>query len=335
MIYRSVAGVLTGAILAMPVAASAADSVTIKFLTAWDNRADQVPFIAHRYGKMVEKATNGRIKFKFSGPEVVKSRQQFQPTSRGVFDMNLSVAPYYVGTTGVLMGFFALHADTEDWRKKGYWKVGDEEMQRFNQKMIAHLVGGSSDNIFHLMLKKPLEKGPTPLKGRKIRANGFYTPIVKPLGGSMVNLNGPDIYSALQKGVVEGAAWPVMGAINFKWYEVAGYMMRPRFGVSPYTVTMNMDRWKKFSKADQELLLKLGRELEQTSPAIFDKRTEEEIAQLKEKGVKETWLDKDVFAKLNAGFKKGVWNFAEGFNKKSKARVQAFRAMAQKNGDAE
>ena len=98
---------------------------------------------------------------------------------------------------------------------------------------------------------------------------------------------------------------------------------------------MNMDRWKKFSKADQELLLKLGRELEQTSPAIFDKRTEEEIAQLKQKGVKETWLDKDTFAKLNAGFKKGVWNFAEGFNKKSKARVQAFRAMARKNGDAE
>ena len=335
MHHRSIVSLVAGAVLATPVAAFAADSVTLKFLTAWDKRQEATPFIAYKYGEMVEKATNGRIKFKFSGPEVVKSRQQFQPTSRGVFDMNLSVAPYYVGTTGVLMGFFALQADTEDWRKKGYWDVGDKEMARFNQKMVAHVVGGSSDNIFHIMLKRPLEKGEQPLKGRKIRANGFYTPIVKPLGGSMVNLNGPDIYSALQKGVVEGAAWPVMGAINFKWYEVATYMMRPRFGVSPYTVTMNMDRWKKFSKADRELMLKLGRDLEKAVPAVFDKRTEEEIAALKAKGVKETWLDKDVFAKLNAGFRKGVWNFAEGFNKKSKARVQAFREMARKNGDAQ
>ena len=77
--------------------------MTLKYLTAWDNRVQGTPKIAYKFGDMVKAATNGRITMKFSGPEVIKSRQQFQPVSRGVFDMNLSVAPYYVGTTGVPM----------------------------------------------------------------------------------------------------------------------------------------------------------------------------------------------------------------------------------------
>ena len=318
----------------LPGGATAADKITIKYLTAWDNRVQGTPKIAYRFGKMMEKETNGRITFKFSGPEVIKSRQQFQPTSRGVFDMNLSVAPYYVGTTGVHMAGFALHADTEDWRKKGYWDYFDKEMNRFNMKMISHVMGATGPDAFHVLLKNPLDKGPQPLKGRKIRANGFYKPVIEPLGGSMVNLNGGEIYAALQKGVVEGAAWPVQGAIDFKWYEQAKYMMRPRFGVSPYTVTMNMDRFKKLSKADQELFLSLGRKLEQMAPADFQAATEKEVELLKEKGVKETHLDPEVYKKMNAGFIKGVWNFAINFNKKSKPRVQKLYEMARDKGDA-
>jgi len=319
--------------MALPTAA-VAQKITLKYLTAWDKRYLGTPMVAYKYGDMVKEATNGRISMKFSGPEVIKSRQQFQPTSTGVFDMNLSTASYYVGTTGVPMAAFALHADTEDWRKKGYWDYIDKEMGRFNQKMISHVVGGTGTDAFHIMLKQPLSKGSLPLKGRKIRANGFYKPIVMPLGGSMVNLNGGEIYSALQKGVVEGAAWPVQGAIDFKWYEQAKYMMRPRFGISVFTVTMNMDRFKKFSKADQALLLKLGRDLEKGQPAAFQASTEKEIGALKEKGVKETHLEPEVYKKLSAGFTKGVWNFAINFNKKSMPRVKKLYEMARENGDA-
>ena len=319
--------------MALPTAA-VAQKVTLKYLTAWDKRYHGTPLVAYKYGDMVKEATNGRISMKFSGPEVIKSKQQFQPTSRGVFDMNLSVAPYYVGTTGVPMAGFALHPDTEDWRKKGYWDYFDKEMNRFNQKMIGHIVGGTGADTFHVMLKRPLDKGAMPLKGRKIRANGFYKPVIIPLGGSMVNLNGGEIYAALQKGVVEGAAWPVSGAIDFKWYEQAKYMMRPRFGISVYTVTMNMDRFKKFSKADQALFLKLGHDLEKEAPPIFQAATEKEIVLLKEKGVKETHLDPEVYKMMNAGFTKGVWNFAINFNKKSKPRVQKLYEMAKANGDA-
>jgi len=107
-----------------------------------------------------------------------------------VFDLNLSVARYYLRTTGVPMAAFALLADSEDWRKKGYWQYFDDEFQSYNQKIISHVIGGRGADVFHVLLKRPIEKSDQPLKGRKIRANGFYKPIIEPLGGSMVNLHG-------------------------------------------------------------------------------------------------------------------------------------------------
>ena len=62
--------------------------------------------------------------------------------------------------------------------------------------------------------------------------------------------------------------------------------------------------------------------------------TEDEIVELKKRGVKETHLDPEVYKKMNAGFIKGVWNFAINFNKKSKPRVQKLYEMAKANGDA-
>lgn len=318
--------------LILPTAASA-QNITLKYLTAWDKRYIGTPLIAYDYGKMVEKASNGRIEFQFSGPEVIKSKQQFQPTASGVFDLNLSVAPYYFGTTGVPMAFFAMPPSTETWRKKGYWQFSDKEMQRFGLKMISHVLGGTT-SMFHVMLKEPLADTIKPLAGKKIRANAFYGPIVKPLGGSMVNLNGGQIYSALQRGVVDGAAWPVVGAVNFKWYEVAKYMMRPRFSVSPYTVTMNLKKFNKMSKEDQKLLLDAGRKLEQKVPALFDAATDEEIAKLKKLGVKETTLAPAVGKNMIDGFVKGIWNLAMAGNKKTAGRVMELYELAKSQGDA-
>ena len=95
MKLRKVAIAAAALAVALPTAA-VAKKMTLKYLTAWDNRVQGTPKIAYKFGDMVKAATKGRITMKFSGPEVIKSRQQFQPVSRGVFDMNLSVAPYYV-----------------------------------------------------------------------------------------------------------------------------------------------------------------------------------------------------------------------------------------------
>ena len=38
---------------------------------------------------------------------------------------------------------------------------------------------------------------------------------------------------------------------RFKWYETAGYMMRPRFGDVTHLILMNLGAWNSLSSAQQ------------------------------------------------------------------------------------
>ena len=62
---------------------------------------------------------------------------------------------------------------------------------------------------------------------------------------------------------------------------------------------------------------------------------EEEIAQLKRLGVKETWLDKKKFAELARARRNGMWALAARFNKKSAPYIEELHALARKHGLAE
>ena len=46
----------------------------------------------------------------------------------------------------------------------------------------------------------------------------------------MVNLQVGEVYSAMQKGTIDGAFGPITGSMDYKWHEVGKYSMRPNFG---------------------------------------------------------------------------------------------------------
>jgi TRAP-type mannitol/chloroaromatic compound transport system substrate-binding protein len=328
------AAALAATVLLVPALAAAQSPVSMKLLSGWDDRFDGTQIIAKKFIDNVEKASNGRIKIAMSGPEVVPPNQQFEPTSRGVFDLNYSTPVYYLGTTGVLFAFFAMPTNAKMWRDKGYWEFADQEMKRFNQKLIALVSGSTQQNFYQIMLKKPLGEGENPLSGRKVRGNKYYEPIVVPLGGSLVNLPGGEIYSALEKGVVDGAAWPVAGQERMRFHEVAKFMMRPRFGTSPFSIAMNLDKFNALSKEDQALLLKAGQDVEESAPKDFDAMAERTVNELKAAGIQETVLDPKLFAKVDSGLKAGVWATARTTPRTVK-RVDELYELAKKNGDAE
>ena len=79
------------------------------------------------------------------------------------------------------------------------------------------------------MLSKPVSADGD-IKGMRVRGNPLYRPLIEKLGGSMVNLQVGEVYSAMQKGTIDGAFGPVTGSLDYKWHEVGKYSMRPNFG---------------------------------------------------------------------------------------------------------
>ena len=59
----------------------------------------------------------------------------------------------------------------------------------------------------------------------KIRGLPFNLNLIKALGGSPIIVAPPELYSALEKGVVDGYGWPQIGHIERKFHEIVKYQI--------------------------------------------------------------------------------------------------------------
>lgn len=290
-----------------PVIASA--DADLRLLSSWDKSNWPTYVVAEEFQKRVHKISNDKVKISIVGPEVVPPFEQLQPVSSGVFDMLFTHGVYHAGSKGITLVVDAIELDPVKRREAGIIDFIDEYYQKHNNlKLIA--LPANSNQGYHIFLKQPL----TPegdFEGRKIRGTQSYHGVIRALGGSPVVLPPAEIYPALEKGVVDGAAWPAAGMLTMKHYEVAKYKIRPTFGSTNEPILMNLDKWKELSKADQEFLLEAGKELEREMPAMGDKILAEESAELEKLGVKTVRLPEDKVKLVNEEWAESLWQLAE------------------------
>ncbi len=295
--------------VAMPSLA-VSQSSEIKVLNTFDGRYPATPLVLDKYVETMKGALKGKFSFRASGPEVVPAPEQFQPVQKGAFDMLFTVQPWHNNVSSASMGIYALDPDPEGWRKNGLFDFLDREYQRHNMKLVAIVPGNMAGNgTFQAVLKDELKPGGD-LTGKKLRGIPTYKGFTDQLGATIVTLQGGEVYAALQRGTVDGVLWPVVGAIDFKWYEQAKFMLRPRWGTSYHFLFMNLDRFNKLDAADQGLFVEEGRKAELFGQKALDDRLRQELIALADKGMKETTLDKDKFERARDGYNQGAWALA-------------------------
>ncbi len=204
----------------------------------------------------VNKRAAGRLKIEWlGGPEVFASADQVHAIKAGTIDMNVYL-PW--GWMKALMpeaeaqGLSQLAAWEE--RKSGLFELWGEIFEkRVNAKYLGRLHSNVTFNVF---CNRKIEKL-ADFKGLKIRVMPLYIPFLKALGASPVTLPPPEMYTAMERGVVEGFMWPRVGMISWGLQEVTKFMIEPGvFQMEPATI-VNLDRWKKIPKDLQDLLLEV------------------------------------------------------------------------------
>lgn len=307
-------------------AASAAHGADLRFLSSWDKTNPAVPAMAEPFVKGVEAGTKGSIKFGISGPETVPAFEQLQPVSTGVFQMLFTHAVYHYGTTGIAMGLDAVGGTPEQHHNSGMYEAIDKGYQKLGLKFIA--AASSATRGYHIVLRAPVS--PTgDLAGRKIRGTPSYNTVVAMLGGSSVVLPPGEVYSSLEKGVVDGAAWPAAGVLGMRWYEVAKYMLRPGFGYSTYTFLMNLNTWNKLTDAERTVITAEARKAEETWNRQYDQMAKDEEAELIKRGMQITEMGAAQKAKLPSAWAEAQWDLAE---KKSGQEAKDLRALLKSKG---
>jgi TRAP-type C4-dicarboxylate transport system substrate-binding protein len=264
--------------------------------------------IAKPFMEFVEEESGGELSLNFTGPDAVPGFEQLEPVQAGVFDVLFTHPAYHVGTTPIGMALDAVAADRVKRRESGVIEFIDQHYTKLGMKLIAAPLVGSRG--FRFYLKDAVSEQPG-LDGLKVRGSASYGPMIKELGGSPVIMGAGDVYSALQKGVVDGAAWPLTGALDFKWYEVAGYMSAPDFGQVGLMIFMNLDSWNMLSDTNKSAIERAALKLENYSVKRFDELAVAERASLIKRGVKVTSFSEKDADRLDQLWSQGVWDVAK------------------------
>ena len=312
------------ALAAVAVFTAPATAAEYRMLTSWDKSNPAVPLLAQGFADGVAKASNGRVTFILNGPETVPPFEQLQPVAAGAFHALFTHGIYHYGSTGIATALDSMGGTLQQRRASGVFDLLDKFYQRMGLKVVA--VAITEKDGYTFQLKAPAADGG--FKGRKIRGTPAYHPVIQSLGGAPVVLPIPEVYSALEKGVIDGAASPVVSLIGSKWYEVAKYLAQPSFGYTHQLMLVNLNTWKGLSAADQKVLLDEGRKMEEVWYQKYNEMAEKEIKDLLARGVTITKLGPSQ-AKLNETWSVGLWGLAE---KKSPAEAKELHALGKAKG---
>jgi TRAP-type C4-dicarboxylate transport system substrate-binding protein len=295
MKFGKFGAVALAAILSAASLGSAQAETQLKALSAWATTLPLVPDVYYEFQENVTKASNGEITFQNVGPETVPPFEQLEPLSQGVFDVVFQSSTYHQAQTGmgvVLQNLIDLHPEKFHGSGMLEW-LNDYYRKNFGVVVLSAYSTGPTTFV----LTKPLD-GDTRLDGRKIRTNASYEGIVRALGGSPVAMSPADAYAAMQKGTLDGVAWPASSTADFKLYEVAKYMTSPDFSQGCNIILMNAAKFDALPKELQDILVEAGRQTDIQGSQYGKEKTESQDAMMKQNGVQITEFSPEIAATI-------------------------------------
>jgi TRAP-type C4-dicarboxylate transport system substrate-binding protein len=281
-------------------------AVTIKAMSAWEetNTLSKALFILEE--KLTEKS-NGNIKIEYiGGPESIPTFEQAEALRNGLTDMLLTTGAYYVNQVPEIMALDFSTITPEEERANGAIEYMNQILA---QKLNAVFLGRTPGREYAFYTVKPV-KTMADFKNLKIRGNGVYTPAVQAMGAQLLTIPPADVYTSLERGLVDGIAWPNVGITDSSWEEQLKYKILPYFYQSGTGFLMNKGVWDSIPDDAKQIITEAILEVEQELPALMRQLIEEENKVIVEKGMEIVTLeDADEFLDI---VNKASWEWFKG-----------------------
>lgn len=274
---------------------------------------------------LVDEHFDGRYQINLIGEEAIPGFEQFDPVSSGVFPLALASGAYHTGSTGVGLAADAIDANPQQRRDTGIWDAYQDYYLTHNVRMLSL---PSASPGYHFMLAEPIgEDGG--FDGRIIRGTLTYHGPIRAFGGSPTVMPVSEIYTAAERGVIDGAGHGIFGNYPLGFHEVLPYLVRPGFGVTSLMVLFNEDYWQEIPEEDQAIFMEIGRELEDASLAYYTQLIEEETQRMEEVGATITHSGREQKERLDQVFADELWEEAIDISGEPAEKI---RAMARDAG---
>ncbi|HJZ33400.1 MAG TPA: TRAP transporter substrate-binding protein DctP [Hyphomicrobiaceae bacterium] len=272
--------------------AAAAEEVTFKAISAFAEKT----FYSRGFERFIDKVNadgKGQVQISYvGGPKAMPPFEVGNALKGGVVDLANVTGAFYTNVMPEADAWKLAEKPMAELRKNGGYAY---MAALYDQKMQAILLARHIDNNpFHLYLTKPIS-GPD-LTGLKLRITPVYRDFFQALGATVVQTAPGEVYTALERGVVDGYGWPITGIFDLGWHEKTKYRVDPGFYSAEVSILVNKNSWGRLNERQREIISAAAAWIE-AQAADVGKENEADIAKQKAAGIEVITLGEEFRTK--------------------------------------
>lgn len=247
---KKIAALSLAAALAAPALPAAAQEVTLRVVSAFPENSLYVKRL-ESWIERVNAEGKGVLQLNFiGGPKAIPTFEMGKAVQGGVVDIGMSTGAFYTNVFPESDALKLTEMFVAEQRKNGVFayinKVWNE---KGNMQYLGRIV---ENQPFHLYLNKEISR--PDLKGLKIRITPVYRDFFGAMGATLMQTAPGEVYTALERGVVDGYGWPIGGIFDLNWHEKTKYRVDPGFYDAEVSLVANLKKWNSLSAKQREFL---------------------------------------------------------------------------------
>jgi len=248
------------------------------------------------------------------GPEAIGMFQQPDAVRDGIVDMVYTPGSFYGGTVPEKDAMVASNLNAVDTRANGGTDLMDQiHQEKMGVKYLGWFDSGVCYNLWTRDAPEFDEAGNLKVDGLKLRGNAVYNAFfTNYLNAQVIDLPTGEVYSALQRGVVDATGWTQIGLIDLKWNEFLNYRIEPCFFSTDLGVVVNLEKWNSLSDESRTLLTDVAIQHEQDSVIALQAKRDSDFAALEEAGMQVVSLEGEAKANYLAAAREKTWERMKG-----------------------
>jgi TRAP-type C4-dicarboxylate transport system substrate-binding protein len=266
-------------VLALP-GASSAQEVTLKGISSFAEKT----FYSRGFERFIDKVNadgKGLVQITYiGGPKAMPPFEVGNALKNGVVDIANVTGAFYTNVFPEADAWKLTERPMAELRKNGGYaymaKLYDERM---NAVLLARHI---DNNPFHIYLTKPIAK--PDLTGLKLRITPVYRDFFQALGATVVQTAPGEVYTALERGVVDGYGWPITGIFDLGWHEKTKFRVDPGFYSAEVSILINKASLARLNGAQRKVVMDAAAWIE-AQAADTAKENATDIARQKAAGI--------------------------------------------------
>ncbi len=284
---KPLVGAILGACLLTASVTAAAQEVMLRMVSAFAENSYYVTLL-NKWIAKVNAEGKGNVQINFiGGPKAIPTFEVGNAVKTGVVDLGLSTGAFYTNVMPESDFLKLTQIPIAEQRKNGAFAAINEV---WNKKAnMAYLGRVVESQPFHVYLTKKVDK--PDLAGLKIRITPVYRDFFQALGANVVTTPPGEVYTALERGVVDGYGWPIGGIFDLNWQEKTKFRIDPGFYDAEVSIIMNLDKFKGLNPKQRAYLEKQILALEAQNPAVWSAYAKEEAARQDKAGIQSIKFD--------------------------------------------